>query len=224
MAITRIKQLRNSIEKLTKWEKSGKAFGFIDDNKNLSTDYIYEFYCAMRILKDLNTHQSVKIEPGNNGKYNFPRKPANKGEWAKFLIREKATLDTMFQFCLGTVIKVSISPLTTFGADISLQTKNAPDDPDASHVIWIMDGKHKKSKLSKLDIDTIRGFAKCVSDMNAPKNSKSKLQFNKLGDLNTNCLLTNGEGVQNHKQYCKNNRLKQIGKFDCDGRTMEVIG
>lgn len=224
MAIARIKQLRSAIEKLTKWESSGKAFGFIETNKKLSSDYIYEFYCAMRILKDLNTNESVKIVPDNNGEYRFPRKPAPKGAWSKFLIRQKGTRHIKFQFCLGTVIKISSSPLTTFGADISLQTHDAPDDPDESHVVWIMDGKYKKSSSSKLDIGTIREFAQCVSDMDSPKKSRFTLQFDKLSELNTNCLLTNGEGIQDHEQYCMNKKVRQVAKFDCDGRKMEIIG
>jgi len=223
MSVSRVRQLRHSIRKLTRWDRSGEAFGYIEHGKKLQVDYIYEFYCAMRILKDLNTHQSIKIVKGNKG-YLFPRKPANKGDWAKFLIREKGTRNVLFQFCLGTEITISTSPLTKFGADISLQTKNAPDTPDESHVVWIMDGKYKKSNASKLDIGTIREFAKCVSDMDAPKRTIHNLKFDELGDLNTNCLLTNGECIEDHRQYCINNKLRQVGKFDCDGRVMVVVG
>jgi hypothetical protein len=223
MSKAKIKQLRTAIEKLSRWETTGNAFGFIELTKKPATDYIYEFYCAMRILKDLNRYQSIKIVDGGYG-YVFPRNPAPKTGWAKFLIREKGTRNTLFQFCLGTKINISSSPLTPFGADISLQKPDSPDDPDESHVIWIMDGKYKKSKTSKLDIGTVREFAKCVSDLEAPKRRRIRLQFDKLTDLNTNCLLTNGAGVLDHEQYCKNNHIKEVVSFDCDGRIMQIIG
>lgn len=223
MSLSYIKSLRESIGKLTKWESSGEAFGFIENVSNKNPDYIYEFFCAMSILKDLNKNQSIKLVKGKEG-YKFPRKPGRKEDWAKFLIREKGTRYVLFQFCLGTEIKISSSPLTSFGADISLQSHDAPDDPDDSHVILIMDGKYKKSITSKLDIGTIREFAKCVSDMDVPKRSRFKLQFDTLSELNANCLLTNGEGMKDHEQYCKNNKLKQVGRFDCDGKKIVIVG
>jgi hypothetical protein len=87
-----------------------------------------------------------------------------------------------------------------------------------------MDGKYKKSIKSKLDIATVKEFAQCVLDMEAPKQSRFRLQFDKLTDLNANCLLTNGGGVLEHEQYCKNKKLKEVVSFDCDGRKMQIIG
>lgn len=221
MAIAYLRSLRNSIEKLSKWESSGEAFGFIDGVSNKNPNYIYEFYCAMRILNDLKTNHFIKIEPGNKG-YSFSQKPGNKADSARFLIKNKQTKRVIAQFCLGVNIKITSSPDTTFGADISLQRKSADDDPYDSDVILIMDAKYKKSKTSKLDIGTIREFAQCVRDMDTPK--RNPLIFKKLAQVNFNCLFTNGEVLNQHKQYCKNNKLKQVGKFDCDGRTMEVVG
>jgi hypothetical protein len=221
MAIPYLRSLRNSIEKLSKWESSGEAFGFIDGVSNKNPDYIYEFYCAMRILNDLKTNHSIEIRQGNKG-YTFPQKPGNKADSAKFLIKNKRTKIVVAQFCLGTNIKLTPSPNTTFGADISLQRRNADDDPYDTDVILIMDAKYKKSKTSKLDIGTIREFAQCVRDMNAPK--RNPLKFDKLTQVNFNCLFTNGEALAQHMQYCKNNKLKQVGKFDCDRRTIDVIG
>jgi hypothetical protein len=215
--------LKNAIKSLTKWESSGKAFGYIESIDKPSTNYIYEFYCAMRILEDLSEKQSIQIEAGTEG-FVFPRKPGNKGNWAKFLILKKETNEKLFQFCLGSEIKISTSHKTTFGADISLQKADSPNDPNESHVIWIMDAKYKKSKESKLDISTIREFAQCVSDMETPKDISPNLQLNKLSKLNYNCLLTNGECIPEHEQYCINNKLKQVGNFDCNGGDMRVIG
>ncbi len=168
MAKSYLKDLRDSIEKLSKWERSGRAFGFIESVSNKNPDYIYEFYCAMRVLKDLKTNYKIKLVPGNLG-YVFPKKPQEKIDYAKFLIKDKLTDKVLFQFCLGVKVQISSSPATTFGADISFQKSNASDTPDETDMVLIMDAKYKKSKATKLDISTIREFAKCVTDMDVPK-------------------------------------------------------
>lgn len=218
-----ISNLRRAIEKLSKWESSGAAFGFIKTVSNKNPDYIYEFFCAMRVLKDLSVNHLVEITPGTNG-FKFPRKPGNKSDWAYFEIKDKNTGRVLYQFCLGTTIKISSSPSTTFGADISIQKGHAGYDPDESDIVLIMDAKYKENNSSKLDIGTIREFAACVRDMNVPKGIRGRLVFNSLVRLRANCLFTNGEAETLHQQYCTNRKLKQVGRFDCDRRTMQIIG
>ncbi len=223
MSKAKIKQFKESIGKLSKWEKSGNVFGFIEKDAGKNPDYLYEFFCAMKILRDLKKSHDISLVKGTRG-YKFPKKPGNKANWAKFLILDKNTKLELSQFCLGSNIEISLSPQTTFGADISFQTAAAPDNPNENHVILIMDAKYKKSSASKLEIATIREFAQCVTDMQTPKSQQSGLVFSKLSALNANCLFTNGEGMDEHHQYCKNRKLKQVGRFDCDGRTMQIIG
>lgn len=222
MAIAKVRQLRKSIEKLTKWESSGNAFGFIEGVSDNKVDYIYEFFCAIKILFDLNTHHNIRLCPGKKG-YQFPLKPGSKSEWAKFVItKDKRSREILYELCMGVAVKISSSPQTTFAADISIQHPNS-DDPDESHVVLIMDAKYKKSSKSTLDIGTIRAFAQCVRDMQVPKKIDG-LKFNKLIDLASNCLFTNGELINDHELYCKNNKLKQVGRFDCGNRQMVVLG
>jgi hypothetical protein len=87
-----------------------------------------------------------------------------------------------------------------------------------------MDAKYKWENETVMDIGTIREFAQCVFDMNAPKPGSAILQFTANPDFNANCLFTNGEPDRNHQQYCINRQLKQIGRFDCDGRAKVVVG
>ena len=120
--INHLKQLRKSIEKLSKWETSGKAFGFIKAVPNAKEDYIYEFFCAMKVLEDLSLSHGItlKCSPQNHS-YKFPLKPGSKKNWARFLIMDKTNIIPIAQMCLGTEIKISSSPKTTFGSDISFQ-------------------------------------------------------------------------------------------------------
>lgn len=223
MAIAYLQTLRDSIEKLSEWESTREAFGFIENVPDTNPDYIYEFYCAMRILDDLSNNHIIEIKPGVEG-YKFPQNPGKKVNFAKFLIKNRDTRRVLFQFCLGVNIQLSASPLTTFGADISIHTSRSNDVPDESDIVLIMDAKYKQSKNTKLDISIIREFAQCIKDMKVPKDEIINLKFNRLMDLKGNCLITNGEGSLNHEQYCKNNTLKQVTRFDCDGRAMKVIG
>ncbi|MBO9200610.1 MULTISPECIES: hypothetical protein [Niastella] len=222
MAIAKVRQLRKSIEKLSQWEGSGNAFGFVEGISENKTNYIYEFFCAIKVLNDLNTHHNIKLCPGKKG-YKFAINPGIKSEWAKFIIsKSKSSNEPLYDLCMGVSVKISMSPQTTFAADISIQDPNS-EDPDESHVVLIMDAKYRKSSKATLDIGIIREFAQCARDMQVPKRLDG-LKFNKLVDLASNCLLTNGELINEHEQYCKNNKIKQVGRFDCDNRQMIVVG
>lgn len=225
MALNHLSKLRQSIEKLSKWEKSQKAFGYIKTETEAKPQYIYEFFCAMSILEDLSKNYLIKLQPGKKG-YVFPKSPGNKKEWARFLIKEKEGVqNTLFEVCLGIKIKISSSPKTTVAADISIHYPEPTEDPDDTHVILIMDAKYKEQNTESLDIGAIREFAQCARDMNTPKSSAiDKLKFHKLTKMNGNCLITNGQVLREHEQYCINNKIKQVGKFDCDHLPIEVIG
>lgn len=219
-----IKQLKTTVKNLSTWESSGKAFGHINKIKNKYPDRLYEFYCYIRILEDLRVNYFVELIPGTR-KIIFPQKPAKKGQgWARFDLKDTKSGKTEFQVCFGTKVKLSASPKTTFAADISFQKSNAKDDPDESDVELIIDAKYKENKSTKLDIETIKEFAKSVHDFGVHAIKAKKIKFEKLKDIEVNCLLTNGETIDIHEQYCKNNCLQQVGRFDCDGRKFNVIG
>lgn len=211
-----------AIKDLAQWRGSNEVFGYINSDPGQKVDYIYEFYCGMCLLKDLSKqHKIVPVKRG--GKLSFPKKPGNKLLYSYFNICVKAGKTVLNQFCFGTEIAISTSPQTTFSSDLSVQISGASDTPDENEVVIILDAKYKSNKANKLDISTIREFAKCVSDMNTPKTTKNKLLFTNYKDLNGNCLITNGQVINKHKQYCKNNKIKQIGNFDFD-EAYEVVG
>lgn len=222
--INYLKQLRKSIEKLSKWETSGKAFGFIKTVPDTKDNYIYEFFCAMKVLEDLSISHAITLEPSpHNRQYKFPLKPGSKKNWARFLIKDNKSAAPIAQLCLGTEIKISTSPKTTFGSDISFQTPSASEDPDEKEVILIMDAKYKSDSKKRMNISTIREFAQCVHDMDAPKAQKSTLKFTNLIGLDANCLFTNGLPDDKHESYCKQNKMKQVGTFDYN-KKMQVVG
>jgi len=218
-----IRQLKKSIESLSKWDSSGKAFGHLRNLRNKKTDRIYEFFCYIKIIDDLKKNYDIELVEGINGKI-FPQGPASKKGWAKFILKDKINGNILLQACFGTSVKLSASPKTTFAADISFQKSSANDDPDERDVELIMDAKYKESNSTKLDIKTIKEFAKSVQDFGVHSIKAGKIIFDKLKDIEVNCLLTNGNTIDIHEQYCKNNCLQQIGRFDCDGRKFNVIG
>jgi len=219
-----ISQLKKSIENLSKWESSGKAFGHLENlKKKNKPDRLYEFYCYIRIIEDLRNKYDVELIESTNGKI-FPQAPASKKGWAKFILRDQKTGNILFQVCFGTNIKISKSPKTTFAADISFQKPDATEDPEEKDVVLIMDAKYKTKNTTPLEINIIREFAKCIDDFGVLNSDTIELNFNKLKDLKGNCLLTNDNAIEDHRQYCKNNKLKQVEGFDCDGRIYKIVG
>jgi len=224
MAISKVTELKQAIKKLSTWETTDNAFGYIKKEGGRKLSYIYEFYCAMRILKDLSKNHSIVFIPGKGAtQFCFPKAPSKKANYASFLLHDGKG-NPLFQVTLGTEISISSSPKTTYAADISFQLHNAPDDPDETHVVLIFDSKYKTKNSTTLDISIIREFAKCVQDMATPKSVKSKLVFDKLTDLNANCLITNGMTADDHEQYCKNHKLVQVGEFNWDRKKYNIIG
>ncbi len=218
-----IGQLKKSIETLSKWESSGKAFGYFEKIKNKKADRLYEFFCYMKIMDDLKNRYNIELVEDTNGKI-FPQSPAAKSGWSKFILKDKESGKVLFQVCFGTKIKLSTSPMTPFAADISFQKSTASDDPDENDVELIMDAKYKTDNLQSLEISTIREFAKCADDLGVSEAETALFEFDKLKALKGNCLLTNGRAINDHEQYCKNNKVKQVGSFDCNGGSFNVIG
>ncbi len=225
MNLEDIKKLKTATEKLTKWETTGQAFGHFDNIKSTPKGYnIYEFFCCMRIVKDLQQHYNVKLIPSTRGNSIFPESPAPKNGWAYFEIRPKKLNVKSYQICFGSNIKLSSSPDTTCAPDISVQKINSSTDPDENEVELIMDAKFKKDRNTKFSISTIREFITMINDLQTNNATSIDLEFNLLTDLKANCLLSNGKVIAKHKQYCTNNKVIQVGTFVHDSPNFDVIG
>lgn len=66
-----VEKYKKAIHSITRWDTTDEVFGFIDEGK-FQNDYIYEFYCAMKILNDLIPNHSIQVIQGPNG-IDFPK-------------------------------------------------------------------------------------------------------------------------------------------------------
>lgn len=229
MTSIELQQLKNATLNLTKWESSGKAFGHFqiiakNATKTAGADRIYEFYCLMRILDDLRANYNVTLQPGTIAGKIFPMAPSAKKGWPYFLIINKKINSNKYQVCYGTKIKLSTAPLTKIAPDITFQKSDSTDDPDETMVELIMDAKFKYDSNHALSIEQIHAFIQRVNALQTTGADTITLVFNSLGNLKSNCLLTNGCTVNRHQQYCVNSKIKQVGKFDTQGSVLNVIG
>ena len=229
MTTAELQQLKNATQKLTKWESSGKAFGhFQVIEKNATTtvrsDRIYEFFCLLKILKDLRKNYTVSLQPGTRKGKIFPQAPSPKKGWPYFLITNKTDKTNKYQVCYGTEIKLSTATETTIAPDITIQRSDSTDDPDETMVELIMDAKFKYNSNHALSIEQIHAFIQRVNALQTTSADTITLVFNSFGNLKSNCLLTNGCTVNHHQQYCANSKIKQVGRFDAQGNVFNVIG
>lgn len=217
-----IRQLKEATEKLSKWESSGKIFGHIEKLSKKKTDRLYEFFCYIKVVYDLRKNYQIVFEPGTKAGL-FPLNPGGDNEWAKFLLIERNRKIPKFKICLGTEIVISSAPDTTVAPDISIQKAKTPSTPTEKDILMIFDAKYKYSASKTLDIGILREFAKCVDDLEVKDAASYRITFSD-NRLKGNCLLTNGSGIDKHRQYCINNKIKQVHGFDCGKKEPLVIG
>lgn len=195
-------------------------FGYLKREKD---NYIYEFYCSMRILSDLKQNYNIELQNAGS-KIKFPAKPASKsGGWSYFLIKEKNSGNRLFQMCLGTEISLSYASGTTVAPDISIQVPDAGNTPDEKSVLLVMDAKYSTKPDSSLSISPIREFAQIVNDLEVQDAAKIDMFFHELAGLKGNCLITNKKGNSKHSVYCEKRCIKQVSKFLEDVQ-FEIVG
>lgn len=229
MTKAELNRLKSSTKRLSQWESSGKAFGHYKviargATPKKKSDKIYEFFCLLKLLEDLDAAYSVKMIPSSSGKGIFPESPAKKQGWAYFIIENRTNPTNKFQVCFGTRIKLSKAPKTTIAPDISIQKHNATDDPDESMVELIMDAKLKFNDKKALPVDQLHAFIQRVNALQTQGAAGILLVLSKLTGLKGNCLLTNGLGLDDQRDYCVLSNIKQIENFDHKGGAFKVIG
>lgn len=203
-----IVEYKQAIKSVTTWDGDGSVFGFINSG-SFTTDYIYEFYCAMEMLNDLAVSHRITIVPGEKG-IHFSRKGGYKKNHAKFLIFSLNRDELLFQVCLGT--EIYLDNHFPFRADISIQTPNASDTPNQDMIVVIHDAKYSDSK-SGISFDDIQKFAMNVLDYELPKSEKEKLVFNKYPFFKLNCLISNSSINILRREYSLERNVRQIGGF-----------
>ncbi|MBQ0786583.1 MAG: hypothetical protein KBT69_03725 [Oceanihabitans sp.] len=79
----RLKEIKDyaiALRKASSWSNSNETIAHIQtsDNEETKREYIYEFYCYLRILKDLKVNYDLELIPGELQKVLFPKAPALK--------------------------------------------------------------------------------------------------------------------------------------------------
>ena len=208
--LDRIKTVAKDLDGLSKWQSSGSSFGHLHGKER--DDYIFEFYCYVKILSDLKKNYIVKLVPGTAGGI-FPKAPAKKDEgWSHFNLFEDNI--HKFQVCCGTDIAVSSVIEVAYHPDISFQVHDSPDNPNETHVLLIMDAKYSKNK-SRLTQSTITEFFGILHELALVGKSFPPIRFDKFESIITaNALLTNGTKSSIHEKRCNKNGAVQVERFD----------
>jgi hypothetical protein len=141
--------------------------------------------------------------------------PANKAGKAYFKITHRTKKDNRFQVCYGTKIQLSRAHRTTIAPDISIQKFDSPDtcNPNENMVELIFDAKYKNDEYNNLKINVLHEFMQIVNALGIQKACDIELELKDLGQLKSNCLITNGGIASCHDEYCKLYGIKQIGGF-----------
>ena len=206
--IDAIGMMADHLKKTSRWQSKGadKPFGHI--NKDNQEDYIYEFYCYIRFVKELKeagNHVAFDGLGANGNK--FPLKPGNKSNgWAKFTIEDRQ--GDLYDICGGTKIFNCVDDYS-FGADISIQDQEPV--PKGEHVHIIIDAKYKSDDNDVLSISTLREFRAVLADFGFPKDVPN-LNWNNV-TFKRSCLVTNGKKNTANENYCDVHEFDQIDRF-----------
>lgn len=219
-----IRKYTEVLSKAAKWKNSEKAILHIADTKNDSNlkERIFEFYCALRVLKDLSTNYNIEIT-NNTVKNVFPKAPANKTGYPYFVAKNKTTGSIVFQICIGTNIVGKAGE--TSAPDISFQKQNASLSPKCEDVIMIADAKFKHDLNNRVtDGEFSKVFMMITNlDCQEGETNGSYILFDELAAFKGNCLVSNGREYKDnvaHHQLCK---VKEIVNFG-EGLRYRVIG
>ena len=221
--------LLKKTEKLSNWDTSGKCFGHFQILEDLGSkkkvqDRIYEFYCLLRVLEDLQ--QNYKIELKNNPMNDkvFPQSPGKKENYSYFTLSVKSNRSSGFQVCFGTKIGLSKVTEKFIAPDISFQIFAASSKPNELDVILIMDPKYKFDSKKSLTTNELEKFMHWVNALQTSNASVQSVNFHALTDLLGNCLLTNGNYLKRQEEYCKAYFVKQVSNFGLDLNARVVVG
>lgn len=209
--LTEIKDFSRALKDAAKWQNSRRSIAYVEDG---SSDYIYEFYCYIRMLSDLGSNYTLAFKKGKVYSAKFPEKPGLKANFPRFEIFDKKSGVKLYQLCAGTMIE-SDFPDQNLHPDISLQTPNSPENPNKNHVLLIWDAKYV-NKLKRIPNKEIRDFTAIVDLYDLNTKASPKIEFEDLKVLHGNCIITNGQShhESNDEAYVKKKRIKVVYYFD----------
>jgi len=86
----------------------------------------------------------------------------------------------------------------------------------------IFDAKFTKKK-GKLPKSRFSDFAVMVKDLELNEKKEQKIVFDKFIKFDTNCILTNGNGLPDNKKYYQSYNVKIVENFNTN-KKLNVIG
>jgi hypothetical protein len=224
--ISHINKYATLLEKGSVWHDSKDILAPVlgnEEKAQAENDYIYEFYCYICIIVDLQTNYRLEfIEGQGDYQFNFPRKAALKRGKPRFHAWENN--DLAFQICAGTMIKCEYDREKNH-PDISFQLPNATENPTEEDLIIIMDAKFTENSESRLSKAEFYKFGGITDVFNLRGSPKVLIKFNKLGDMYGNCLITNAKAYANPTDLKLSKRwaIKEVEHF-APGLKSTVIG
>jgi hypothetical protein len=226
--LDKIKNYSTILCKSAKWHNSGKAIGGLSIGTANACDYIYEFFCYLVIIEDLEVNYDLEYYSGTGGKQNlFPKAPSEKNGHPFFYLIEKGGTKKLVQICAGTKIESKLSEKRA--PDISFQKPSAClVDPKFTDVLMIYDAKRKRPSSSSKSIGESQYsyFAIMVKELELEKAASQTLCFTKFKLFNGNCLITNAKARRGKENDNTFHHLKEVENFDdkLDLGRINVIG
>ena len=206
--MTYLRDYANLLREASVWHNSKDILAPVINEQNIAvaTDcYIYEFYCYISIITDLQVTYNIEFKKGfGDFEYKFPQAAADKAGKPYFIAIKDGV--PKFQICAGTKID-GIFDSEENHPDISFQKADANDTPTEDDLIIIMDAKFKENEKAKLPKDEVYKFITIVGLFSLPKANSEKIEFFKYVGLDGNCLITNANA------YSNPNDIRMLQKF-----------
>jgi hypothetical protein len=217
--IDQINVYAGALRSAARWHNSKEAVSKVElkqQEKN-GSDYIYEFYCYVRILSDLTHSYEVEFKEGT-GKHKtaFPQAPSPKKGRPCFLLKDKDSQKVLYQVCAGTEINTRFA--TKRAPDISFQIATASDDPTVDDVVLIMDAKFNRSnsEKDKIGLGQLSYVAMMIRDLEVDKACDENILFLGLRKFKGNCLLTNRGAHSTNAAYNRHHCIIEVENFTVD--------
>jgi len=215
--LDKINSFADSLAKVSTWKNSKDAFGNIIEYKNgvekvSQSDYIYEFYCYMKIIEDLNkkSNQNVKFIKGNGI---FPRKPVIKKNRPYFIL--EVDNKEIFQICSGTQIQTKLKNIKK-APDISFQSITSDDDlPSYNDILAIYDAKYSESKKAiSFQEGQMVLFNRMIRLLRQENPTNIEIYYTDYIDFKGNCLITNKKSYTTDIDELNEEKITVIEYFD----------
>lgn len=225
--LDQIRKYSELLSKASKWHSTNEQILEIESIKNSDQkkEYIYEFYCFLRVICDLQVNYDIEIKNRKIGDpIVFPKGPASKKNFPYFVAKDKSTGRIVFEVC--TSIDIIGLAGETSAPDISFHLPKNDEDYQPTHddVFMLFDAKFKHSLGTNVHEAEFNKVAAMVVNLNTQDaESKKYVNFDKLCDLLGNCLLTNSKAFKDNNSHHKIFSIKEIEYFDID-KQYKVVG